>query len=249
MNTYTGRLAGRAAIITGAAQGIGLAIAELFAREGASLLLVDQSEVIVATAKRLAGPGSPTMGLQRDVTREQDWIEIIATAMESFGHLDVLVNNAGHGINKPFTDTDLADWHALMAVNCDSVLLGMKHAIPVMARGASIINLASIYGLVGAPGFSLYAATKAAVTQLTKGVAIECGERGIRANTIHPGFVATGRFKNLPMERQVAMVATTPMGRPAEPEEVAEAALFLGSTSSSFITGAELVVDGGFIVQ
>jgi NAD(P)-dependent dehydrogenase (short-subunit alcohol dehydrogenase family) len=160
----------------------------------------------------------------------------------------VLVNNAGFGAQKALLDTSLAEWRAMMAINCDGVFLGMRAVIPIMRPGGSIINMSSIYGKVGGARVVTYAATKGAVTLMSKAAALECAADGrdIRINSLHPGFVDTPAVETMTAKARGRLVSMHPVGRIALPEEIADAALFLATPASSFMTGAELVIDGGF---
>ncbi len=192
--------------------------------------------------------------LLHDVADEDGWRTIVARLERDYGRLDVLVNNAGFGWLKNITDTALEDWRRLMAVNVDGVFLGMKHCIPLMARGGggAIVNMSSMYGTVGNAGTSAYCASKGAVTMMTKAVALECAEanNGIRVNSIHPGYVTTPSVaETLTSEQVNALRALHPLNRLADPQEIARATLFLASSDASFMTGAALHVDGGFTAR
>ena len=185
------------------------------------------------------------------VTEESAWERSIEDVLEAHGRLDVLVNNAGISVVRALTDTTLAQWRALMAVNLDGVFLGTKHAVRAMRRlggGGSIVNVSSASGLVGAPLSSAYCASKGAVRLFTKAVALECAADRIRVNSVHPGAVRTPIWatSGVGAEDERAIAAASPLGRMAEPEEIAEAILYLVSDASRFVTGSELVVDGGY---
>lgn len=265
------RLAGRVALVTGGLRGIGLACVERFLAEGAEVVLTDLSDPsdpeAAATLGRL---GQAASYLQADVTAEDDWQRVRDAVEERHGKLHILVNNAGIDLTGPVAETSLEGWRRIMAINVDGVFLGTRACVPLMARsgaevkgGASIINVSSIMGLVGMSEVSGYNASKGAVRLFTKSIALEFAEKRmpIRANSLHPGFVVTPLLregfqrwvdKGVAERTQdlVDMVGgRTPMGRLADPEELAGAAFFLAGSDSSYMTGAELVVDGGWTAQ
>jgi NAD(P)-dependent dehydrogenase (short-subunit alcohol dehydrogenase family) len=251
-----GRLQDKVALITGAASGIGRATAERFAEEGARLAVSDRKDDALAeTTTRLTDAGGTVLALHLDVTREEEWTAALAAVDRRFGRLDVLVNNAGYGALKSIADTSFDDWRSLIAVNLDSVFLGVKHAIPLMARGGggSIVNVSSIRALVAGEGSGAYCAAKAGVHLFTKVAALECAaaQNGIRVNSVHPGFVDTPltapQLGNEEWRRR--SLAKTPAGRLAAPREIADAILYLASDESSFVNAAALVVDGGFTAR
>jgi NAD(P)-dependent dehydrogenase (short-subunit alcohol dehydrogenase family) len=248
-----GRLAGKTAFITGAASGLGKAMAEMFVREGAWVAIAD---IDAAGGKRVAGAlGDAATFLALDVTREEAWIEALAAAVGAFGSLDILVNNAGVAMVGSVEKTSLEDWRRVQSVNLDGVFLGCKHGIPHLraAGGGSIINVSSVAGLVGDPSLAAYCASKGGVRLLTKSVALHCARRkdGIRCNSLHPVFAETPMVESLfagapnPAAKRAALEAAVPLGRFAAPEEVAGMAVYLASDEARFITGGEFVVDGG----
>lgn len=244
------RFTGKTVLVTGAARGIGGAIADAFAAEGANVVMTD---VLEAELKAHAETIGQT-GIVHDVSDEDGWRSVIAAIEVKFGRLDVLVNNAGYGWLKNVTDTSLEEWRKLMSVNVDGVFLGMKHGIPLIAKGGggAIVNMASMYGTVGNAGTSAYCASKGAVTMMTKAVALECAaaKNGIRVNSIHPGYVSTPSVaETLTTEQVDALRALHPVERLAEPDEIARATLFLASDDASFVVGAQLAVDGGFTTR
>lgn len=244
----TGRLDGTVALITGGARGQGAAHARRLAEEGARVLACDVlDEDGAATAHALQQNGLPVDYLHLDVTRPEDWDGAVATAHERFGGLDILVNNAGIIHVNPLLEERLADWNALLAVNVTGVLLGMQAAIPALrARGGgSIINISSIFGLAGASDYIAYCASKAAVLAMTKTAALEHAADRIRVNAVCPGGVST------PMNEHEGggVVPFTPMGRRATPREITGTVLFLASEDSAFVTGTEIVVDGGYLAR
>ncbi|WP_448580010.1 SDR family NAD(P)-dependent oxidoreductase [Thermaurantiacus sp.] len=255
----SGRVAGKVALVTGAAMGLGEAIARALAREGAAVMLTDREvDKGEAVASDIAASGGKARFRAHDVAVEADWEAAVAATLEAFGGLDVLVNNAGvSGGMLPLLEHSLEDWRRIMAVNLDGVFLGMRHAGPAMVArgGGSVINLSSILGKVGLAHAAAYCASKGGVTLLTKAAAIEWAPLGIRVNSLHPGFIDTPMVANAlhavenGNEMRVALMAAHPMGRFGVPAEIASAVLFLASDESRFMTGAELVVDGGYTAQ
>jgi NAD(P)-dependent dehydrogenase (short-subunit alcohol dehydrogenase family) len=245
-----GRLDGKVALISGGARGQGATEAKLFAREGAKVVLGDirDAEGKQVEAEIRAAGGEATY-IHLDVTRDADWVEAVGTAMNRYGKLDILVNNAGIVLWKRLEETSEAEWEHIMAVNAKGVFLGTKHAIPAMRRagGGSIVNISSTAGLRGSPGLAAYIATKGAVRLLTKATAIEHVQDNIRCNSVHPGGVDTPMVQDAPADP--ARQGRTPMGRRAAPEEIAYGVLYLASDESSFMTGSELVIDGGRTAQ
>jgi NAD(P)-dependent dehydrogenase (short-subunit alcohol dehydrogenase family) len=244
------RLGGKVALITGGASGMGQSEAVIFAKEGAKVVVAD---VLEAEGRQVAdGLGGMGHFVHLDVTREPAWQEAIAATLSQFGKLDVLVNNAGiSGTFDPDTLSTSA-WDRLMEVNAKGVFLGMKHAIPVMekAGGGAIVNISSVSGFVGQKGIHMaYNASKGAVRLMTKSAAVQYARSGIRVNSVHPGLMPAMRTSKAtadPAFRE-KMLAGVPMRRPGRVEEVAYAVLFLASDEASYITGTELVVDGGWL--
>ncbi len=249
-----GRVAGKVALITGGADGIGKSMAGLFVREGAKVVIADINETLGrATAAEI---GAVFMKL--DVGDESGWKSVIAETKAKLGGLDILVNNAGI-IGKGAQDPEhasLADWQLIHKINLDSVFLGSKYAIIAMKeKGGSIVNMSSRSGMVGVPGAAAYASSKAAVRNHTKSVALYCAQQGynIRCNSIHPASIMTALWKNMlgtgaDFEANHAKFAKDiPMKRFGTPDEVAYAALFLASDESSYTTGSELIIDGGIL--
>lgn len=255
------RLEGKIALITGAAQGIGEAIALLFAKEGAHLIISDIDEAKGKTVAQQCGNNS--LYLHLDVREEKDWQSAMSKIEERVGRLDVLVNNAGiTGFQEGFGPQDpehasLKSWRDVHAVNSDGAFLGCKYGIAMMKKNknASIINISSRSGLVGIPGAAAYASSKAAIRNHTKTVALYCCQQGynIRCNSIHPAAILTPMWE--PMlgtgpnrEKMMEMISKDiPMHRMGAPEEVATAVLFLASDESNYITGIELTIDGGIL--
>jgi NAD(P)-dependent dehydrogenase (short-subunit alcohol dehydrogenase family) len=245
------RLESKVCLITGAAGGIGEEISTVFAREGASIAVCDLKEAEGADlVKKLETGGGKACFVKLDVTDEGSWKKAVGSVLDTFGRLDVLVNNAGISIRMPLEEYPVETWDKMMAVNVKGVFLGMKHSIPAMRKtgGGSIINMSSIAGLIGHKTSALaYIATKGAVTMMTKGSAAHFAHENIRVNSIHPSTVDTPLVENLfqDPEMKKARFDEVPMGRLASVRDVANAALFLASDEASFITGAALTVDGG----
>jgi 3alpha(or 20beta)-hydroxysteroid dehydrogenase len=248
------RLDGKVALITGGLRGIGRAILDRFVEEGARALVVDLDE---AASGLETGAGGAVAYQRLDVTCDADWRVGLAQIERRFGRLDILVNNAGASRAGTIADTSDADWRFVMDTNAFSVFLGCRHAVAAMAqRGGAIVNLASARGLRAGSTQCVYSASKAAVLSLTESVALHCGESGlpIRCNAICPGVIDTPLMRRHAEgsggERaEQAMAALQVNGRLGAPREVADAAVFLASDEASFITGATLRVDGGFVIR
>ena len=248
------RLENKVVLISGGAKGMGAVEAKLFAKEGAKIvigdLLEDEGRKVEAEINETGGE---CLFVPLDVTDEDQWKQAVAATVARFGKLDVLINNAGIFRNNPVEETSSDEWDLVMDINAKGVFLGAKAAIPAMRRagGGSIINLSSVAGLVGAAYSSAYSASKGAVRLFTKSTASQYAADGIRSNSIHPGVIETdmtaeaiadARFKKERLD-------PTPLGRLGQPEDVAYGALYLASDESSFVTGAELVIDGGWTAQ
>ena len=248
------RLEDKVALISGGARGMGAAEAKLFAREGAKVVIGDILEDEGRrTEAEINETGGECLFVTLDVTDETQWDNAVSEAVGQFGKLDILVNNAGISGRANVEDTTVELWDRVMEINAKGVFLGTKAAIPHMRKsgGGSIINISSIYGLVGSGGSAAYHASKGAVRLFTKSTAIQYARESIRANSIHPGPIATPMTETSRAERELnqRMLASTPMGRWAQPEEVAYGALYLASDEASFVTGSELVIDGGWTAQ
>ncbi len=248
------RLDGKVALITGGAKGQGATEARLFSKEGASVVIAD----ILETEGRALQAEINEMGgtaefVNLDVTSSKHWGNAIDTAVKRFGKLNVLINNAGIYSRTTIEDTTEEEWDRIMEVNAKGVFLGMKYAVPAMrsAGGGSIVNISSTAGLVGSPRGSAYPTSKGGVRILTKALAIQHAKDGIRANSIHPGPIDTDMIADNigTPEGLAASVSRVPMGRVGTVEDVAYGALFLASDESSFMTGSELVIDGGVTAQ
>ncbi|MFJ9406777.1 SDR family NAD(P)-dependent oxidoreductase [Streptomyces sp. NPDC101393] len=244
------RLDGKVALITGATGGIGAATAHLFAREGARLVVTDvHQERLAALAEGLAETGADVVAACLDVSSARQWDRVITLVGDRFGTLDVLVNLAGILDWEGIEDTREEAWNRVIDVNQKGTWLGMKAAMPLLrATGnASVINTSSVLGLVGSGAAAAYQASKGAVRLLSKTAAVEYAGRGVRVNSLHPGVIATPMIQDLLDEQgdEQADIARTPMRRAGRADEVASAMLFLAGDESSFVTGAELVVDGG----
>lgn len=252
-----GQVSGKTAIVTGGASGIGAACAAVLAREGASVVVTDlDDEGGRAVVDRIATDGE-ALFLHQDVSIEETWPGVIDAALQRFGRLDVLVANAGIGILCPALEMSLADWRRQTAVNLDGVFLSVKYAVPAMRRsgGGSIIIMSSVAGLRGSAGLAGYCATKGGVRLFAKAVAVECAAAGdgVRINTVHPGVIDTPIWtkmpaasgQNRPIDPNEVARSGVPLGRAGRAEDIADGVLFLASDASRYMTGSELVIDGG----
>ncbi len=249
----SGRLAGKVALVTGGASGIGKATAILFGKEGAAVVVHDVKEEGLATAEEIVAAGGRASFIHGDVTRAADCQAAVQKAVTEFGSIDVLVNNAGIIRRASVVDTTEEEWDRVMAVNVKSVFLLSKAAIPIMARsgGGVIVNTASGWGLDGGRDAASYCASKAAVVNLTRAMAIDHADQNIRVNCVCPGDTDTAMLREearqlgQDVSQFLARSAQRPLGRMGRPEEIAQAILFLASDASSYVTGTALVVDGG----
>ena len=249
-------LAGKVALITGGASGIGEACARTFAREGASVVVTDiQDEKGAAVAGEIGG-----LYLHQDVREEHRWVEIVAAVRDRFGRLDVLVNNAGVVLGQSIETSELDDWNRVIGINLTGTMLGCKHAIAAMKENpggpsGSIVNISSITGFIGLPGGVAYTASKGGVRLLSKSVAVHCAReyRTIRCNSLHPGTIDTpihhGHWEASGdvAAARAAFDRLQPIGRMASAAEIADGALFLASDRSTYVTGSELLIDGGWL--
>jgi 3(or 17)beta-hydroxysteroid dehydrogenase len=253
------RVSKKIALVTGGGSGIGEAICQRLAEEGATVIVTDINE---DSARRVADAiGGGALGLHQDVTSERRWTEVVAEAVTRFGRLDVLVNNAGIAVIGTAEDASLADWQATQKVNLDAVFLGTREAIKTMksSGGGSIINISSVEGIIGEPLVAAYNASKGGMRIFTKSAALHCAAQGygIRVNSVHPGFIGTamvadavaslGETEGAAFEARI--MDSIPLGRMGEPRDIANGVLYLASEESSYVTGAELVIDGGYIAR
>jgi NAD(P)-dependent dehydrogenase (short-subunit alcohol dehydrogenase family) len=260
-----GRVRGKVALVTGGASGIGRGCAETLAAEGAAVVITDvQDDKGAEVAAAIAKAGGRCEYLRHDVTDEAAWEGVIGQVKARHGRLDILVNNAGIAVGGSILEMTLADWRKQTAVNLDGVFLGVKHAIPLMrvsGDGGSIINMSSVAGLKGAATLAGYCATKGGVRLFTKAVAMECANAkdGIRANSVHPGIIETPIWlsilnpadpgANAPPDLDAMSTMAVPLGVKGYPEDIANGVLWLASDESRYVTGAELVIDGGLSVR
>ncbi|HEX3432192.1 MAG TPA: SDR family oxidoreductase [Rhizomicrobium sp.] len=257
----SGRIAGKIALITGAAQGLGAATARLFVHEGGRVAITD---INIDGASKLADAlngerNGAAIAIRHDVTRENEWADALAETERCFGGLHVLVNNAGVGLTKDFESVTLEEWRHVHEIDLDGVFLGCKLALPLIARsvkasglGGSIVNISSISGIIAGHNMAAYNSAKAAVRHLSKSVALHCAKHGygIRCNSVHPVFIATPILDRLVErlgreEAYAKLGRQVPLGHIGEPNDVAYAVLYLASDESKFVTGAELKIDGG----
>lgn len=260
-----GRMTGKVALVTGAAGGIGRACALTLAREGARVFAADVDPDGLAETRALADPARSVETIRLDVTSEAEWAGTVAEIQRDAGALHALVNNAGLCISAPLLETTTEIWRRQQSVNLDGVFFGTRAAMPLLAcaGGASIVNVSSVAGLTGVPGLSAYCATKGGVRLFSKAVALECAaaRNGVRVNSVHPGAIETAIWVKMQTDGRLdpgsnsteelmdgarrASVAATPMGFPGVPQDIAEGVLYLCSDAARFVTGAELVIDGG----
>ncbi len=256
-----GRVEGKIALVTGGAQGLGEAASRMLAREGARVAITD---INVEGAKKIAASinemrKGAAIALVHDVTKEADWLRVLAETEKAFGGLHILVNNAGIGLTKDLEQITLEEWRHVHAIDLDGVFLGCKNAIALMAKtvkasglGGSIVNISSISGIIAGHNMAAYNSAKAAVRHLSKSVALYCAKKGlnIRSNSVHPVFIATPILDPLVQrfgkeEAYAKLARQVPLGTIGEPDDIAYAVLYLASDESKFVTGAELKVDGG----
>ncbi|MGW5313868.1 glucose 1-dehydrogenase [Nocardia thailandica] len=233
-----GRLAGKVAVISGAARGMGAAHARRFVGEGASVVLGD---VLDAEGEALAAElGEAAVYRHLDVREPDQWKAVVELAVERFGGVQVLINNAGIANGNRLVDFALDEWQRIIDINLTGTFLGMQAVVPAMTGGGSIVNISSVEGMRGSPGLHGYTATKFAVRGLTKSAALELAPQGIRVNSVHPGLITTPMTENIPAD-----FLQIPLGRAADSDEVSALVAYLASDESSYSTGAEFVVDGG----
>ena len=254
------RMRGKIAIVTGGAVGIGRACALKLAEEGAAVTVTDlDGENGSLVVEEIRGRGGDAIFIEQDVADEGRWEHVMRLVIERYKQLDVLVNNAGVALAKDVEHTTLEEWRRLMSINLDGVFLGTRHAIQAMkgARNGSIVNLSSIEGLIGDPNLAAYNASKGGVRLFTKSAALYCAKAGynIRVNSVHPGYIWTPMVENyLKAQGDVAqgrklLDSLHPIGHVGEPDDIAYGVLYLASDEAKFVTGTELVIDGGYTAQ
>jgi len=252
------RIKGKVAIITGAASGLGRAQALLLAKEGAKVVVADIDELKgKKVVEEIGSEGGEAIFIKHDVTSERNWVELIRKTLAKFGKLDILVNNAAVFLSKKIEDTSLEEWRWLMSINLDGVFLGTKYVIGAVKKsgGGSIINISSAGGIVGTLDASAYDASKGAVRLFTKAAALECSKAGynynIRVNSVHPGIIETPMTGPILKDETVRKSREEwhPIGHLGEPDDIAYGVLYLASDESKFVTGSELVIDGGWTAR
>ncbi len=252
------RVKGKIAIVTGGSSGIGKDSAIMLAKEGAKVVICDISEDAgQEVVNQIRNNGGEALFLKLDVSNEKNWEEVIAATLAKFGKLDVLVNNAGIASNNPIFKLTLEEWRRVMSINLDGVFLGLKHGILAMSKtgGGSIINMSSTGGLIGMANASAYSASKGGVRLLTKSAALECSKANydfnIRVNSIHPGTIKTPILELVLKHPGLneSLLAKHPIGHLGEGDDVAYGVVYLASDESKFVTGSELVIDGGWTCQ
>ncbi len=255
-----GRVDGKVAVVTGGAAGLGRAMSLLLAREGARVAVTDiRSADAEKVATEAVEAGGEAQAWELDTTDEEMIQQVFSEVSEAFGSMNVLVNNAGiRGVNKPTDEIDLEEWNQTLSVNLNGVFLCTKHAVGHMraAGGGSIVNISSIYGIVGGPDVPPYHAAKAAVRMMSKTDALLYAADGIRVNSVHPGFIWTSMVENYLKETvgdldegRKMLSDAHPIGHPGEPDDIAYGVLYLASEESKFATGSELVIDGGYTAR
>ncbi|MBP2079406.1 SDR family NAD(P)-dependent oxidoreductase [Oceanobacillus polygoni] len=243
-----GRLDNKVAIITGGASGIGERMVELFSQEGATVIAADINEAALEKVSEKEN----VVGMKLNVASDEDWKAFAKEVNDRFGEIDILVNNAGISSEKPYEEIDLDDWQKMLSINGFGPFAGIKHVAPYMAaqHKGSIVNISSYTAQIG-QGFNHYSASKGAVRALSKAAATTFGRQGVRVNTLFPGIIETPMTDALSTSKELLgrLIQATPLQRLGKPEDIANAALFLASDESSYITGSELVIDGGFSAQ
>ena len=252
-----GRLEGKTALVTGAASGIGLQTSIRLAEEGARVMMTDIN--LEEGLQQAEKPGANAAFLKLDITEEEEWISVLGETVKRFGHLDILVNSAGMVLIADVEQITLEDWRKVHAVNLDGTFLGCKHGVRVMKEygAGSIINLSSVSGMIGGFNLAAYNSSKGAVRMLTKSVALHCARAGygIRCNSIHPTFIETPMLESMildspdPEKARQTLVRQVPLRRIGKPDDVANMIVYLASDESTFVTGTEMVIDGGVIAQ
>ena len=252
-----GRLEGKTALVTGAASGIGLQTSIRLAEEGARVIMTDIN--LEEGRQQAEKPGANATFLKLDITEEEEWISVLDETAKQFGRLDILVNSAGMVLIADVEQITLDDWRKVHAVNLDGTFLGCKHGVRVMKKfgSGSIINLSSVSGMIGGFNLAAYNSSKGAVRMLTKSVALHCARAGygIRCNSIHPTFIETPMLESMirdspdPEKARQTLVRQVPLRRIGKPDDVANMIVYLASDESTFVTGTEMVIDGGVIAQ
>lgn len=242
------RLENKVAIITGGASGIGERMVHRFSEEGATVIAADINEAALAEISKVDN----VHGMKLNVASDEDWKQLLKTVKEKFGKIDILVNNAGISSEKLPEEVTIEDWQKMLSINGFGPFLGIRHVVPYMAeqKQGSIVNISSFTAQIGM-GFNPYSASKGSVRAISKAAATQYGRLGIRVNALFPGIIETPMTKGLESTKSYVeqMVAATPLQRLGQPEDIANAAVYLASDESSFVTGAELVIDGGFSAQ
>jgi NAD(P)-dependent dehydrogenase (short-subunit alcohol dehydrogenase family) len=253
-NHVMGKLTDKVALITGAGGGMGKADALLFATEGAKVVVTDvQLDKVQEVVAEIQQNGGEALGFYHDVSSEDDWKEIVDKTIEAYGKIDILVNNAGISNAVPMLEQTVEIWNKVMNINLTGVFLGQKHVIPHMIENGSgsIVNISSIAGLTGGSGSGAYTASKGAVRLLTKATAVDFAKHHIRCNSIHPGYIETPMTVDLVANEEMRQwfLSQVPLPRLGKAEDIAKGVLFLASDDSSYITGVELPIDGGYYAQ
>ncbi|WP_053217396.1 SDR family NAD(P)-dependent oxidoreductase [Virgibacillus senegalensis] len=246
------KLKGKSAIVTGGVSGIGEHTVRQMVKEGASVLIADINEELgTKLVKELNASGAKVVFQRVDVSKETDIIAMVDKAVSEFSGLDIIFSNAGIGAQSPSTELSYEDWQKVISINLDGVFLCAKHAIAAMKKsgGGSVVNCSSILGNVGQAATAAYTAAKGGVTNLTRALAVEYAQENVRVNAVCPGYINTPLLSEMDEEAKNHLISLHPMGRLGEPEEIAKAVVFLASDDASFITGANLLVDGGYTAQ
>lgn len=243
-----GRLDNKVAIITGGASGIGECMVDLFSQEGAIVIAADINEAALEKASQKKN----VYGMKLNVSSDEDWAALAKNVNDRFGKIDILVNNAGISSEKPYQEINLDDWHKMLSINGFGPFAGMKHVAPYMEaqKQGSIVNISSYTAQIG-QGFNHYSASKGAVRAISKAAATTFGRQGVRVNALFPGIIETPMTQSLSTSKDLLgrLIQATPLQRLGQPIDIAKAALFLASDDSAYITGAELIIDGGFSAQ
>ncbi|CEI82645.1 SDR family NAD(P)-dependent oxidoreductase [Oceanobacillus sp. M60] len=246
------RLEDKTAIITGAASGQGRAEALLFSKQGAKVVITDiNEEGLYETEKAIINQGGEVVSIKHNISSEEEWENVVSITKERLGKLNVLINNAGILSREGLESTSLEDFNHIQSINTQGTFLGMKHAAPLIKKsgGGSIINISSIYGLVGSGGSISYHASKGAIRLMSKSAAVQLSKDYIRVNSIHPGVIETPMSSSIATNEGHPLESKFPWPELGKPEDIAYGALYLASDESKFVTGSELVIDGGYTAQ